>query len=91
MNQTLYCTQPPSAEVTKLFGPQHEGADSSHNIRITVKGPDLWYQLALADTTVGQSLASSAGWTKGRECVLCEGGSPRGGKGWLKGWVRLRN
>ncbi len=60
MNQTLYCTQPPRAEETKLFGPHHEGAGSPHNIRVTMKGPELWYQMALVDTTVEQSLASSA-------------------------------
>jgi hypothetical protein len=39
--------------------------------------------------SVEQRLASSVAGTRGRECVLCEGGSQRGGKGWLKGWVRL--
>jgi hypothetical protein len=50
----IYCTQPPPAEVTKLLCPHHEGAGSPHPIR--VGGPDLWYQMALVDTTVDQSL-----------------------------------
>jgi hypothetical protein len=49
-----------------------------------VGGPDLWYQMALVDTTVKQSLVSSAEGTRGRECVLVEDGSPRGGQG--VGW-----
>jgi hypothetical protein len=32
-------------------------------------GADLWYQIALVDATVEQSLISSAGGTRGRECV----------------------
>ncbi len=86
---TFYCAQPPRAKVTQLLCPHrdHEGAGSPHPIR--VGGPDLWYQMALADTTVEQSLASSSGGTRGREFVRCEGGSPRGGKRWMKGWVRL--
>jgi hypothetical protein len=31
------------------------------------------------------------GRDQGRECMRGEGGSPRGGKGWMKGWVRLRS
>ena len=58
---------------------------SPHPIR--VRGPDLWYQMALVDTTVEQSLVSSAGGTRGRECVRGEEGSPRRGKGWVEGWV----
>ncbi len=82
MNDTLndiYCTQPPHAEVTKLLCPHHEGAGSPHPIR--VEGPDLWYQIALVDTMVEQSLVSSAGGTRGRECVQCEEGFPRRGQG----------
>ena len=60
-------------EMTKLLCPHREGAGSPHPIR--VGGPDLWYQMALVDTTVEQSLVSSAGGTMGRECVKCEGGS----------------
>jgi hypothetical protein len=69
--------------------PHHEGAGSPHPIR--VGGPDLWYQMALVDTTVDTSRA----WSPpregpgGRECVRCEDGSPRRGKGWMKGWMRL--
>jgi hypothetical protein len=54
----IYCTQPSHAEVTKLLCPHHEGACSPHPIR--VGGPDLWYQMALVDTTAEQSLVSSA-------------------------------
>jgi hypothetical protein len=43
--------------------------------------------MALVDTTVEQSLVSSAGGTRGRECVQGEEGSPRRGKGWVEGWV----
>ena len=43
--------------------------------------------MALVDTTVEQSLVSSAGGTKGRECVRGEEGSQRRGKGWVEGWV----
>ena len=71
----FYCTQPPHAEVTKLLCRHHEGAGSPHPIRM--EGPDLWYQIALVDTTVEQSLVSSAGGTWGRECVLCVEGSQR--------------
>jgi hypothetical protein len=46
----FYCTQPPHTEMTKLLCPHHEGAGSPHPIR--VGGPDLWYQMALVDTTV---------------------------------------
>jgi hypothetical protein len=53
----LYCTQPPQAEVTKLVCAQYKGAGSPHPIR--VGGPDLWYQMALVNTTVKQSLVSS--------------------------------
>ena len=59
----IYCTQPPHEEVTKLLCPHHEGAGSPHPIRM--KGPDLWYQIALVDTTVEQSLVSSAGGDQG--------------------------
>jgi hypothetical protein len=59
--------------------PTHEGAGSPHPIR--VEGPDLWYQIALVDTTVEQSLVSSAGGTRGHECVQCEEGSQRSGQG----------
>jgi hypothetical protein len=54
----------PRAEATKLLCPHHKGAGSPHSIR--VRGPDLWYEMALVDTTVEQSLASSAG---GRESM----------------------
>jgi hypothetical protein len=37
----------------------HEGAGAPHPIR--AGGPDLWYQMALVDTTIKQSLISSAG------------------------------
>ncbi len=74
--------------MTKLLCLHHEGAGSPHPIR--VGGSDLSYQMALVDTTVEQSLTSSAGGTRGRECVRCEvPDSPSGGKGWMKGWVRL--
>ncbi len=66
-------------EVTKLLCPHHEGAGSPHPVR--VGGPDLWYQMALVDTVVKQSLVSSAEGTRGRECVRVEDGSPRGGQG----------
>ena len=59
----FYCTQPPHMEMTKLLCPHHEGAGSPHPIR--VGGPDLWYQMALVDTTVEQSLVSSAEGTRG--------------------------
>ena len=72
--------------MTKLLCPHHEGAGSPHPIRM--EGPDLWYQKALVDTTVEQSLVSSAardspvpGGTRGRECVQCEEGSQRRGQG----------
>jgi hypothetical protein len=45
--------------VTKLLCPSHKGTCSPHPIR--VRGPDLWYQIALVDTTVEQSLIISAG------------------------------
>ncbi len=49
--------------------------------------PDLWYQMALVDTTVEQSLVSFGEGTRGRECVRGEDGSPRGARveGWVKG------
>ncbi len=47
-----------------------------------MEGPDLWYQMALVDTTVEQSLVSSAEGTRGRERVWVEDGSPRGAHGW---------
>ena len=59
----FYCTQPPHMEMTKLLCPHREGAGSPHPIR--VGGPDLWYQMALVDTTVEQSLVSSAEGTRG--------------------------
>ncbi len=34
-------------------------------------GGELWYQMALVDTTVEQSLVSSAGGARGRKCVYC--------------------
>ncbi len=64
------CTHwPPHAEVTKLLCPHHEGAGFPHPIR--VGGPDIWYQMALVDTTVErQSLVSSAEGTRGaRVCA----------------------
>ncbi len=80
--RVIYCTQPPHAEVTKLLCPHHEDAGSPHPVRVGgPESPDLWYQVALVDTTVEQSLVSSAG-TRGRECVRVEDGtdgSPRGG------------
>ncbi len=48
----------PNAGATKLFCPHHKGAGSPNPIR--VGRPDLWYQMALVDTTVEQSLVSSA-------------------------------
>ncbi len=63
----IHCTQPPHAEAAKRVCPHHEGAVSSYPIR--VGGPDLWYRMALVDTTVEQSLVSSAEGTMGRECV----------------------
>jgi hypothetical protein len=59
----FYCTQPPHMEMTKLLCPHREGAGSPHPIR--VGGPDLWYQMAWVDTTVEQSLVSSAEGTRG--------------------------
>ncbi len=59
----IYCTQPPHAGATKLYCPHHKGAGSPHPIR--VEGPDLWYLMALVDTTVEQSLVSSAEGTRG--------------------------
>ena len=53
----------PHTEVTKLLCPHHEGAGAPHPIR--AGGPDLWYQMALVDTTVEQSLVSSAEGTRG--------------------------
>ncbi len=38
--------------------------------------------VVLVDTTVEQSLVSSAEGTRGRECVRVQDGSPRGGNGW---------
>jgi hypothetical protein len=76
------CRQRPRG-VAVDFGPKQSGW------LINQLGVPQFYQMALADTTVEQSLASSAGGTRGRECVLCEDGSPRGGKGWMKGLVRL--
>ena len=70
--------------MTKLLCPHHEGAGSPHPIRMG--GPDLWYQIALVDTTVEQSLVSSAGGTRGRECVQCEEGSQRRRQR-VEGWV----
>ncbi len=82
----IYCTQPPHAEVTKLLCPHHEGACAPHPIR--AGGPDLWYQpeMALVDTTVEQSLISSAGGDEGvRGCARCvvsrQGGVGGGGGG----------
>ena len=49
--------------MTKLLCPHHEGAGSPHPIR--VGRPDLWYQMALVDTMVEQSLVSSAEGTRG--------------------------
>jgi hypothetical protein len=73
----LHCTQPPHAEATKLLCPHHrdEGPGSPHPIR--VGGPDLWYQMALVDTTVEQSLISSAEGTRGSVCGVRMG--PREG------------
>jgi hypothetical protein len=61
----------PYAEATKLLCPHHKGAGSPHPIR--VGGPDLWYQMALVDTMVEQSLISSAGGEPGDErvCEMC--------------------
>ncbi len=53
----------PHAEVTRLLCPHHKGTGSSHPIRF--RGPDLWYQMVLVDTTVEQSLVSSSGGTRG--------------------------
>ncbi len=47
-------TSHPHTEVTKLLCPHHEGAGAPHPIR--AGGPDLWYQMALVDITVEQSL-----------------------------------
>ena len=66
---------PSHAEATKLLCPHHKGVGAPPPIR--VGGPDLWYQMALVDTTVEQSLVSSAGGTRGRECVWCDDESPR--------------
>ncbi len=65
------------AHTTRALAPPHP---------IRVGGPDLWYQMALVDTTVEQSLVSSAEVTRGRECVRVEDGpgSPRWGQG--AGW-----
>ncbi len=53
----------PHAESTKLFCPHHEGAGAPYPIR--AGGPDLWYQMALVDTPVEQSLISFAGGDEG--------------------------
>jgi hypothetical protein len=76
----LYCTQPTPREVTKLLCPHHEGAGAPHPIR--AGGPDLWYQMALVDTTVEQSLISSAGWDEGVRDVWLVGKVGWGGVGW---------
>ncbi len=72
----------PHTEMTKLLSPHHEGAGAPHPIR--AGGPDLWYQMVLVDTTVEQSLISSAEGIRGSECVRFDDGFPRGGKGWRK-------
>ena len=47
--------------------------------------------MALVDTTVEQSLVSSAGGTRGRESVRGKEGSPRRGRvGWRDGWGEKR-
>jgi hypothetical protein len=46
----------PHAEATRLLCPHNKGASSTH-----VRGPDLWYQMALVDNTVEQSWVSSVG------------------------------
>ncbi len=43
---------------------------------IRVGGPDLWYPMALVDTTVEQSLVSSGD----HECVRCGGWVPERGQ-----------
>ncbi len=58
----IYCTQLVHLEVTKLLCPHHEGAGCPHPVR--EGGPDLWYQMALVDTTVERSLVSSAEGTR---------------------------
>ena len=80
----IHCTQPPPQGVTKLLCPHHEGAGYPHPIR--VRGPDLWYQMALVDTTVEQSLVSSAGGTRGVSACGVRRGSREGARvGWRGG------
>ncbi len=67
----------PHAEATKLLCPHHKGAGSPHPIR--VRGPDLWYQMALVDTTVEQSLVSSAGGGDLSACTVRSVVSKAGG------------
>ncbi len=55
-----YCTH---ARATKLLCPHHKGAGSRHPI--TVGWPDLWYQMALVDTTVEQSFGLLCGRNQG--------------------------
>ena len=69
--------------MTKLLCPHHEGAGAPHPFR--VGGPDLWYQMTLVDTTVEQSLVSSAGGARGWEGVPGVV-SRRGGDG-FGGWL----
>jgi hypothetical protein len=79
----FYCTQPPHVEVTKLLCPHHEGAGAPYPIR--AGGADLWYQMVLVDTTVEQSLISSAGGDE-RVCEMC-GYQARWGGGGQGGWL----
>ena len=62
--------------------PTPRGRRLPHPVR--VGGPDLWYQMALVDTMVEQSLVSSAEGTRGRECVQGVAWLDRKGeRGWL--------
>ncbi len=80
---TFIAPSHPLAEVTKLLCPHHEGASAPHPIR--AGGPDLWYQMALVDTTVEQSLISSAGGDEGVRDVWLVGKVTVGWGGWVGG------
>jgi hypothetical protein len=79
--------------MTKLLCPHHEGAGSPHPIR--VGRPDLWYQMALVDTMVEQSLVSSAEGTRGGVSVCGLRMGPREGArvglGGLDGFGEIEN
>ena len=55
----IYSFTKPTQGDDQAVCPHHKGAGPPNPIR--VEGPDLWYQMALVDTTVERSLVSSAG------------------------------